>query len=92
MGPSLPVFWRQVRYWIRFRGRDLVNGTGYLNPAYCKENTMSEKTTTRKTTKNSGDEAAVLAAIAEMPEPERSMGGRLHALIRASAPELRPRT
>ena len=27
-----------------------------------------------------------------MPEPDRSMGGRLHALIRASAPDLKPRT
>ena len=37
-------------------------------------------------------ESAVLAAIAEMPEPDRSMGGRLHAVIKASAPELIPKT
>ncbi|MGE3783934.1 MAG: iron chaperone [Alphaproteobacteria bacterium] len=34
----------------------------------------------------------VLAKIAEMPEPDRSMAERLHALIKASAPELSPRT
>lgn len=36
-------------------------------------------------------ESAVLAAIAAMPEPNRSMGERLHAIIRASAPLLSPR-
>lgn len=36
--------------------------------------------------------AAVLAAIARMPEPWRSMGGRLHTLIVATAPSLAPRT
>jgi hypothetical protein len=33
-------------------------------------------------------ESAVLAAIAAMPEPYRAMGGRLHAIIKASAPVL----
>jgi hypothetical protein len=37
-------------------------------------------------------ESAVLAKIAEMPEPDRAMGKRLHALIKASAPTLSPRT
>jgi uncharacterized protein YdhG (YjbR/CyaY superfamily) len=37
------------------------------------------------------EERAVLAKIAEMPEPDRSMGERLHALIKASAPTLSPR-
>ena len=37
-------------------------------------------------------ESAVLAKIAEMPEPDRAMGKRLHALIKASAPALSPRT
>jgi hypothetical protein len=36
-------------------------------------------------------ESAVLAKIAEMPEPDRAMGERLHAVIRASAPDLSPR-
>ena len=38
------------------------------------------------------DEREVLDKIAEMPEPDRSMGERLHALITAAAPELAPRT
>ncbi len=36
-------------------------------------------------------ESAVLARIAEMPEPDRAMGNRLHAIIKASAPALSPR-
>ena len=38
------------------------------------------------------DEKALLAKIVEMPEPDRSMAKRLHALIKASAPELSPKT
>ena len=36
-------------------------------------------------------ESDVLAKIAEMPEPDRAMGERLHAVITASAPALSPR-
>ena len=36
-------------------------------------------------------ESAVLAKIAEMPEPDRAMGERLHAVIKSSAPALTPR-
>ena len=36
-------------------------------------------------------ESAVLAKIAQMPEPDRTMGERLHAVIKASAPALSPR-
>lgn len=35
---------------------------------------------------------AVLAKIAEMPEPDRAMAERLHQIITASAPELSPKT
>jgi uncharacterized protein YdhG (YjbR/CyaY superfamily) len=37
-------------------------------------------------------ESDVLAKIAEMPEPDRAMAERLHALITASSPALSPRT
>ena len=37
-------------------------------------------------------ESAVLAKTAEMPEPDRAMGKRLHAIIKASAPALSPKT
>src|SRR2546423_14633322 len=37
-------------------------------------------------------ESDVLAKIAEMPEPDRAMAERVHAIINASAPALSPRT
>ena len=37
-------------------------------------------------------ESALLAKIAEMPESDRVMGERLHAIITASAPGLTPKT
>ncbi|HVT37844.1 MAG TPA: DUF1801 domain-containing protein [Gemmatimonadaceae bacterium] len=38
-----------------------------------------------------GQESAVLAKIAAMPAPDRTMGERLHAIIKASAPGLSPK-
>ena len=37
-------------------------------------------------------ESDVLAKIAEMPEPDRAMAERLHAIIKANAPALSPKT
>ncbi len=37
-------------------------------------------------------ESDVLAKIAEMPEPDRAMAERLHAIVKAAAPVLSPRT
>jgi uncharacterized protein YdhG (YjbR/CyaY superfamily) len=37
-------------------------------------------------------EADVVAKIAEMAEPDRTMAEKLHALVRATAPDLAPRT
>ncbi|MGB8259120.1 MAG: DUF1801 domain-containing protein [Terracidiphilus sp.] len=63
---------------------------------------MAEKKTTDKTKKTTNlaakkaakqadPEAALLAKIAEMPEPDRSIGERLHAIVKANAPALAPR-
>lgn len=41
---------------------------------------------------NGKGEVAVLARIAEMPEPDRTMAKRIHAIIKASAPILAPKT
>ena len=38
------------------------------------------------------EESAVLAKIAEMPEPDRAKAERLHAIIKASAPALSSKT
>ncbi len=40
--------------------------------------------------KKAEGEAGLLAKIAAMPEPFGAMGGRLHALILSSVPELQP--
>ena len=40
----------------------------------------------------SDGESDVLAAIAKMPEPDRALAERLHALVKASGPTLSPRT
>ena len=42
--------------------------------------------------KAAADESAVLEKIAEMPEPDRSMATRIHEIVKASAPELLPKT
>ncbi|HEY7157694.1 MAG TPA: DUF1801 domain-containing protein [Gemmataceae bacterium] len=66
------------------------------------ESIRSAKSTTKKATKkaasrprpraNEADgESAVLATIAKMPEADRALGERLHAIIKASAPTLSPR-
>jgi hypothetical protein len=48
--------------------------------------------TTKKASKKADGESAVLAAIAAMQGLDRAMGERLHAIIKASAPALSPRT
>ena len=52
---------------------------------------MRERARELKAGKADG-ESDVLAKIAEMAEPDRAMAERLHALIKASAPALSPRT
>ena len=42
--------------------------------------------------KEADGESDVLAKIAEMPKSDRAMAERLHAIIKASAPALSPRT
>ncbi len=51
---------------------------------------MKERIRELKADKVDG-ESAVLAKIAQMPEPDRAMGERLHAIIKATAPALSPR-
>ena len=52
---------------------------------------MKERIQELKSEKADG-ERAVLAKIAALPQPDRDMGERLHAIIKASAPNLSPRT
>ena len=59
--------------------------------AAMKDRSRELKTTRARGAKADG-EGDVLAKIAEMDEPDRTMAGNLHALIRATAPTLAPRT
>ena len=54
---------------------------------------MKERARELKAEKDKADgEADVLAKIAEMQEPDRAMAERLHAIVKASAPGLSPKT
>jgi len=52
---------------------------------------MKERIRELRADKANGEDA-VLAKIAEMPEPDRDMAKRLHAIIKANAPALSPKT
>jgi hypothetical protein len=52
---------------------------------------MADKSTARKAAKKADEEGAVLAKIAALPGPDRAIGERLHAIIKASAPVLSPK-
>ncbi len=59
-----------------------------------KAHIEEEKTAARRgsSADKADGESDVLAKIAEMPEADRAMAERLHALIKANAPALSPRT
>ena len=50
------------------------------------------KAEARANTDKAAGESDVLAAIAAMQEPDRTMARRLHDLVKASAPDLSPKT
>ena len=61
--------------------------------AAMQERAQELKAEARRGKKGKADgESDVLAKIAEMPEPDRAMAERLHAIIKASAPALSPKT
>jgi uncharacterized protein YdhG (YjbR/CyaY superfamily) len=60
--------------------------------AAMKERAQELKAAARANKDKADGESAVLAKIAEMQEPDRAMAKRLHAIIKASAPALSPKT
>lgn len=60
--------------------------------AAMRERARELKAEARENKTKAAGEKDVLAAIAKMPEPDRSMAGKMHTLIKASAPELASRT
>jgi hypothetical protein len=57
-----------------------------------KERAKEQKAEARANKNKEEGESDVLAKIAEMSEPDRSMAMRLHEIIKASAPDLSPKT
>jgi uncharacterized protein YdhG (YjbR/CyaY superfamily) len=72
------------------------NGFTDEERAAMKERAQELKAEARHDSRAKKDKMAgerdVLAKIAEMPEPDQSMARRLHAIIKASAPALSPKT
>jgi uncharacterized protein YdhG (YjbR/CyaY superfamily) len=67
---------------------------GFTNEekAAMKERARELKAEARRKKNRADGESDVLAKIAEMPEPDCTMATRLHKIIKASAPELSPKT
>lgn len=73
------------------RAAKSATATGKKSKGFTDEEraAMKERAQELKAVANKADgERAVLAKIAEMGEPDRAMGERLHAIIKASAPAL----
>ena len=73
--------------------RTSTNGT--VSPGFSAEEKAAARERIRELkaeAAGAAGEAQVLAAIAKMAEPDRSIARRVHALIRAAAPELAPKT
>jgi uncharacterized protein YdhG (YjbR/CyaY superfamily) len=60
--------------------------------AAMRERAKEQKAEARAEKNRAEGESAVLAKIAEMQGPDRAMAERLHAIVKASAPELSPKT
>lgn len=56
-----------------------------------KERARELKAEARAGRNKADGERAVLAKIAEMPKPDRTLGERLHAIVKANAPALAPK-
>ena len=60
--------------------------------AALKETVKERKAAARRGAGKADGEADVLAKIAEMPKSDRVMAERIHAIVKASAPALSPKT
>ena len=67
-------------------------GFSETEKALMKERATELKAEARASKKRADGERAVLDKIAEMPEPDRGMAERIHAIVGEVAPELWPKT
>jgi len=57
-----------------------------------RERVKEQKAEARRSANRAEGEQALLAKLAEMPEADRVIGERIHAIVTAKAPELSPKT
>jgi uncharacterized protein YdhG (YjbR/CyaY superfamily) len=69
-----------------------VKTTTAVRKGLTVEEIAAMKETLKERNSNMDGESAVLAKIAEMPEPDRTMAKRIHQIVKTTAPELIPRT
>ncbi|MBE2271558.1 MAG: hypothetical protein IAE80_25215 [Anaerolinea sp.] len=60
--------------------------------AAMKERAKELKAEARRSNDRAAGEKDLMAKIAEMPEPDRSMATRIHEIVTANAPDLMPKT
>ena len=74
--------------------KDAKDSQGFTaeEKAAMKERARELKAEARAAQDRAAGESDLLAKIAEMPEPDRSMATRIHAIITANAPALSPKT
>ena len=74
--------------------KDTQKSTGFTadEQAAMKERAKELKAEARASKNKADGESDLLAKIAEMPEPDRTMATRLHEIVKANAPVLSPKT
>ena len=82
--------------------QDTAKSTGTITNKYkgfseeeraaMQERAKEQKAEARANKNRAEGESDVLAKIAEMPEPDRSMATRIHVIIKENAPVLSPKT
>jgi uncharacterized protein YdhG (YjbR/CyaY superfamily) len=71
---------------------DQAQGFTDAERAAMRARAREQKAEARASKNRAEGESACLAALVAMPEPDRTLGERLHAIITASAPDLAPKT
>jgi uncharacterized protein YdhG (YjbR/CyaY superfamily) len=69
-----------------------VKTTTAVSKGLTVEEIAAMKETLKERNSTMDGESAVLAKIAEMPEPDRNMAKRIHQIVKTTAPDLIPRT
>ena len=74
------------------RGAKQTKGFSAEELAAMKERARELKAEARASKDRAAGESDVLAKFAELPDSDRAMAERIHAIVKASAPALAPRT